>query len=802
MQQGISNSITDSFFLLEHLPIGICIADPELNIEYWNLQLVKWTGYQLSEVRGDSLGKLFPNLNEHKYLSRIRQVVSGGPSAIFSSQLHPHLFPIQMKDGSLRIQSTAVSAFQDDTGRQHLMFSIQDVTETFRHLRRIKDLRRQALDEVAERKKAEEALRSSQELLTSITRNIRDGIFRARGDGELIYVNESFARMTGMIAHEVKGRKISDFFVDQKVGRGLQEKVHLKGTLDNEEIQFKRLDGKQFWCLMSMAAIKDGGEIVFYDGAITDINDRKLDNERLRESEAQYRNLFENSSIGMYRCDIRTGRVMKANRKALEIMGYDQLSASLSAKQLFVRDLGWKRVYTMLLRKGEFEDLEVQFRRDDGKKLWIRLSARHFPDEQFFEGVLVDITERKRAEMTKNALYEVANKTAVVNDFDKYLNEISTITTKLLGVNNLVIAEFDEQNQDFEYKIIIDEELAPDDPAFTNKTLLELGFNSKEILILSGDDIKSLILNNEIEPLKLDINQWMAAPLSTVNRHLGVIAACSYDEKIEFGTAELEVLTFVAQNISTAMERRQNQEDMERAVRLAEAANHAKSMFLANMSHELRTPLNSIIGFNRRLLKKAVREQDSSSESALSTIRRNAESLLTMINDVLDLSKVEAGKITYHFSSTSLHAIANQVVEELEPLATAKNLKLYLEGSPAIRSQVDPDRLKQVLINIVGNAIKFTDEGKVSIAISQRMSSGVNIIDIEDTGIGIAAERLNKIFESFEQADPTSHHSRGGTGLGLAIAKRLTEGMKGTVTVRSTLGTGTCFTLKFPTIHV
>jgi signal transduction histidine kinase len=237
---------------------------------------------------------------------------------------------------------------------------------------------------------------------------------------------------------------------------------------------------------------------------------------------------------------------------------------------------------------------------------------------------------------------------------------------------------------------------------------------------------------------------------------------------------------------------------VEHALELAEEANRAKSSFLANMSHELRTPLNAIIGYAELL------EEDSAAEhqrADLQKIHRSGKHLLGLINDVLDLSKIEAGKFELRIESFELKEFVDQVVSTMHPMMSKNRNRFVLQAEESPRQfRGDSTRLRQVLLNLLSNAAKFTHAGEVRLRIrgGGAEAPGSVIFEICDTGIGMSPPQLAKLFTPFVQADSATTRRYGGTGLGLAISRRLCEMMGGDIAVRSDLGKGTCFTVTLP----
>lgn len=239
---------------------------------------------------------------------------------------------------------------------------------------------------------------------------------------------------------------------------------------------------------------------------------------------------------------------------------------------------------------------------------------------------------------------------------------------------------------------------------------------------------------------------------------------------------------------------------LRKAKDMAETANHAKSIFLAKMSHELRTPLNAVIGYSQILIEDAEDEGDTSNVGDLKKIHEAGEHLLELINRILDLSKIEAGKMELNLGEVHVARAMRELIHEHRAVARANNNQVSLQVADDIESVIwDAARVGDIFGQVYDNAHKFTKDGEVSVTVRRDRGACDRIaIDIRDTGIGIAPEHLNQLFETFSVVDDSSSSKYGGTGLGLALALRMTELMGGTISVESELGSGTCFSIVLP----
>ena len=399
------------------------------------------------------------------------------------------------------------------------------------------------------------------------------------------------------------------------------------------------------------------------------------------------------------------------------------------------------------------------------------------------------------------ALSEVSQAVNSTLDLEQVLESIVARATQLSSSDSGAVYEYDEETQELRLRATYG--LASDVVDTLLAKSLRLGEGATGRAAQQGVPVEVADVSTTTFPGMLrdildrsGIRSVLAVPMLREGRVIGSFTV-SRRTVGSFPAEVIELLqTFAAQSSLAIQNARLFREIEQKSRELEEASQH-KSQFLANMSHELRTPLNAILGYTELIVDKIYGEVPEKISEVLERVQKSGQHLLGLINDVLDLSKIEAGQLTLGLSDYSFGDVVQAVVSSVGSLAAEKQLRLTVDLAPDLSvGRGDERRIRQVLMNLVGNAIKFTEAGEVTVRV--RASDGTFLVAVADTGPGIREEDRQKIFEEFQQSDSSPTKTKGGTGLGLAIAKRIVEMHGGRIWVESMLGSGSTFFFSIP----
>ncbi len=630
--------------------------------------------------------------------------------------------------------------------------------------------------------RAQEEVATKEALFRFIFESVPIGISWRRsepGQSPVHMFNAAHLRVCGLLPDEVQepGAYERISFPEEYAAQQREYARLLAGEIKQLSLEkrYRHKDGSIVWALLTQQR-KTGGDGSFEEVfTLVDITERKRTEERLARTEAQFRFIFEATPIGVSWRRVESDGTVSTrllNDAHVRICGYtrEELSVPGAFRSIsFPEEYAVQQDLYARLASGETNQfsIEKRYRHRNGGIVWVVLTQqrRNFPDGAFEElSTLVDITERKATEQKLaqeqarfRSIFELVpiglswfvvarqSETHVVNTAHARITGVPMERCREIELYALATHPADNARQ---------QELTGQ---------LQRGeidrFSLEKRYIHPDGEVVWVVLNVQLvaDPVTGELNQ---------------IASLVDITEIKRQTAELNA-----------------------AKEAAEAANLAKSQFLAMMSHEIRTPMNGVIGMTSLLLDSPLtREQ----QDYVETVRASGDALLTIINDILDFSKIESGRLELERVEFAVRECVEGALDLLAPKFTEKGIDLLYEIGDGVPTTVsgDPTRLRQIVVNLLGNAVKFTERGEVVLSLQAipRSDGAIELqFAVRDTGIGIAREGMARLFQSFSQVDASTTRRFGGTGLGLVISKRLAELMGGHMWVESELGKGSTF---------
>ncbi len=590
------------------------------------------------------------------------------------------------------------------------------------------------------------------------------GVMICDAAGRVEWINPVCEQLTGYRLDELEGRQPGELLhfegTDTAVcGRIAAAMAEGRGIC--EELLNRSKDGRIYWVLLDIQPLHDdAGGVTGFVVVQSDITGRKSP-AGAEARAARLGRMIEHSHNEVYVFDAETFLFVEVNRGARENLGYGEAELARMTPLDIKEGLTAATFADLVrpLREGRDEVLRFRARhcRKDGSSYPVDVSLQLMQDDRpLFVAMVEDMTERDAAERAADLArqrLEAAIET-LPDGFVYYDSE-----------DRLVLANS-------RYKEIYADSAPAIVPGARFEDILRYGLEHGQYAEAVGRE-----------------EDWLRDRLA---------AHFSVESQIEQQLGDGRVLRIYEKDTPDGgrVGLRIDVTELHDARRRAEAANHAKSSFLANMSHEIRTPMNGVLGMADLL---GTTELSPRQREMLETIQSSGEALLALLNDILDLARIESGKVALEAEAFRPAELAGRVARLHGANATKKGLRLTVDVAPdaAGRAIGDPARIQQVLHNLVGNAVKFTDAGGVTLALSRAPGGGL-VFTVADTGIGMSPEQAQRVFDAYEQADATVGRKFGGTGLGLAIVRELVERMDGHVTIDSAPGRGTMVAVNLP----
>jgi PAS domain S-box-containing protein len=606
-----------------------------------------------------------------------------------------------------------------------------------------------------ERAQTQAQLRASEQRYRSLFESVPIGLYRSTPEGRIVDANDALVQMLGYPSREkLLETPAQALFCDPADRQRWQAEMDAKDVVSYFVTQLKRYDGTPIWVVDRARAVRDPqGTILYYDGSLVDITEQRRSEEALRASEARYRALVESSpdGIGIH----QDGRIVFINPAGARLLGAqnpDELVGKPAMDLLHpdYREVVRERIQRSLATGQPAPPLMEKFIRLDGTVIDVEVTAVPIMWEgrPAMQVVFRDITERKRMEEELKAseeryrdLFENANDGIYILD---RAGRIVSFNRKAEELTGYTVEEVRGQS----YTLFLPP--GPERKKARRAFLKNMrGQPDKTELTIIRKDGREVILELSTRPI------WQGGQI------VGI------------------------QGIGRDITERKELERL-------------KSDFISTVSHELRTPLTSIKGYVDLVLAGDVGPLTPEQKEFLTIVSQNTTRLTELINDLLEIERLESGKIEFEFAELDLAEVLENVARSLHVNAEQKGLEFLTEIPSGLKVRGDRERLAQVFLNLLSNAIKYTPAGAVELRAHQEDDAVV--VEVRDTGIGLSESDLQKLFQKFFRSDNPYVRKVGGTGLGLSIAKAIVERHGGTITVTSQLGQGSTFTVRLPAL--
>lgn len=661
--------------------------------------------------------------------------------------------------------------------------------------------------------------------------------------GEYININKQLTNDTGYNLKQLQASSNRPLSPKKNISFETPHKLELinTGLCGPYEQEYINANGDHYPVRINTILIKDSNGKNLTWSYIENITLQKNTEKQLFDNLRQFELVINATQVGIWDWQVQSGE-LSINARWAEIIGYSldelgEISIDTWLNHTHKADLeeSGKRLEAHWNSQTESYSFESRMQHKNGHIVWVLDTGKviEWQDDgkpKRMVGTHLDITEKKRVEkiLEKNKA-TLESQMLLINtiakaqsDFIQNSNFIQAVNSLLEGLNELTNSELSlignvyYENGIAHIKMISFNATNPSDfqDNLTSKIRFsDLLLSRKENIFVEAVNTQQPIYINDLENDNRNfkypehhptIHNVMAIPIIQKGVCIGIIGMANcinkYDSKlITWLSPLINTVGQIIERVSSIEEKQKTDQKLLEAKEEAESAGRAKTDFLATMSHEIRTPMNGVLGMLTLLQKSQLTPEQS---RKIDIAKVSADSLLSIINDVLDFTKIESGKLTIEKIEFNIRETIDDVCQSMALRAQEKGLELIIDSSEITTDWIisDPVRIRQVLTNLIGNANKFTHQGEITIKSSTNLINGIHYLrcEIIDTGIGIPKNKADKLFTSFTQADASTTRKYGGTGLGLSISKRLCELMGGKIGFESTENSGSCFSFELP----
>lgn len=755
------------------------------------------------------------NKGEYIYISPACEKVSGYTSSQFKE--NPNLFfEIIHPDYREEVQKH----FKVELGKKHFDLSIQFIISRAdgesrwieHNCNPVFDNEGNHLGRRGVNRDITEFKKSNQRLvrLSQPINDSKEVVFMTDENGVFTFVNPRFTQLYGYKAEEIIGietpRILNSGQSTPEEHKKFWDKLLMKNHLTVQYVN-KCKDGKLIDIEASADPIlDDSGKIIGFLAIQRDISERIKAEKTLRQSKIFLENVLDTTPSGVFTVDTKK-RITSWNKMAESITGFtaddligkycDILESDTCSKSCALFD-------DTIKKPGLYKSCLIKAKNGKEINTLKNYDELRSPEGEVIGGIesFIDITKQTKSEQIQKVVLNIANATQFAVNLEETMQIIQKELGRLMDTQNFFVAMYDEETDNI-YLPYFQDEKDDIDSFPAGKTLTGLVIKQGRSFLINDAEAKKLEKEGKIEKVGFDSKIWLGVPLKIKGKVTGAFVLQSYSNPDAYTEKDKEVLEIISNQISISIERKKAEEELKAAYIRATESDRLKSAFLATMSHELRTPLNAIIGFSDLINSDLPSEEIT---GFAQNINSSGNHLLTIVEDLFDITLIESGQTKIFKEDFKLLPILYDVqkIIKIEQKRTYKNhLDLNLIIPPEGKDIVintDQPKLKQILINLLKNSLKFTDEGYIKFGYNIEIQDGRQMLKfyVEDTGIGIPKNQYDFIFDIFRQVDDTHMRQHGGIGIGLSISKKLTNLLGGKIWFKSKEDEGTTFYFIIP----